>query len=137
MRVLGPCLGLTLLLSFEPDIAAQDAPTDADALRLPRCDASIKQNGAGRLAPDAPGATVAVPPETATMMIAPAPAIDSPAKCSLARETAATASGFDPSTLDLHFDSDRRGLTLPDALGLNQGRGRSLGNAGGFHDRRQ
>ena len=77
MRVLGLCFGLTLLLSVEPDIAAQDAPTDATRPEVTAvADASIKQNGAGQLAPDTRGATAAVP-RTATMMIAPAPVIDS------------------------------------------------------------
>jgi hypothetical protein len=76
MRVLGLYFGLTLLLSVEPGIAAQNAPTDArhsEATAV--ANASIKQSGTGQLAPDSRGVTVAVP-LAATMTIAPAPVID-------------------------------------------------------------
>jgi hypothetical protein len=63
---------------MEPGIAAKNASTDA---RRPEAtavaDASIKQRGTGQLAPDTRGATGAVT-RAATMMIAPAPIIDSP-----------------------------------------------------------
>jgi len=71
------CLGLALLLSVEPGIAVQNAPTDARRSEAAAvAEASVKQGGAGQPAPDARGATVAVP-RAAAMMIAPAPVIDS------------------------------------------------------------
>jgi hypothetical protein len=77
MRVLGLCIGLTLLLSVEPGITAQNAPTDARRSEATAvADALIKQSGTGQLAPDTRGAAVAVP-RTATMTIAPAPVVDS------------------------------------------------------------
>jgi hypothetical protein len=76
MRVLGLCFGLALLLSVEPGIAAQNAPTDASRSEAAAvADASIKQSGTGQLALDSRSATVAGP-RTATMTIAPAPVIE-------------------------------------------------------------
>ena len=78
MRILGlSCLGLALLLSVEPGIAAQNAPTDARRSGATAvANASVKQSGTGQLAPDTRGATVAVP-RTAAMTSAPTPVIDS------------------------------------------------------------
>ena len=76
MRVLGLCVGLTLLLRVAPGFAAQNTPTDARRSEPTAvADASIKPNGAGQIAPDSHGATVAVP-LAAAMTIAPAPIID-------------------------------------------------------------
>jgi hypothetical protein len=78
MRVFVLCFGFTLLLSVEPGIAAQDAPTEARRSEATAvADASVGQYVAGPRAPDARGAVVAVP-RTATMRITPAPVVESP-----------------------------------------------------------
>jgi hypothetical protein len=77
MRVLG-LFGLTLLLSVEPGIAAQSAPTDARRSEATAvADTSIKKSGAGQLAPDSRGATVvAALAGTMTMTMAPVPVVE-------------------------------------------------------------
>ena len=76
MKMLGLCVGLALLLSAQPGIAAQDAPTDVRRSEAAAAaNASIKQGDTGRLAPDSRGAIVAVP-LAATVAITPAPVID-------------------------------------------------------------
>src|SRR5262245_10998408 len=76
MRVLALCVGLALILSVEPCIAAQDAPADATRTAAAAiADGLVKQRATGGIAPDARDAAMAVP-RTATMAIAPAPIID-------------------------------------------------------------
>jgi hypothetical protein len=78
MKLLGLYFGLALLLSIEPGIAAQSAPTDPRRSEAAAAaEASIKQSGTGQLAQESRGATVAAP-LAAAMSIAPAPVIDSP-----------------------------------------------------------
>jgi hypothetical protein len=74
--MLGLYFGLTLLLAVAPGIAAQDGPTDARRSEATAvADASIAQSGTGQLAASR-GATPAVP-LAATMMITPAPVVES------------------------------------------------------------
>ena len=79
MKLLGLYFGLALLLSIEPCIAAQSAPTDPRRSEAAAAaETSIRQSGTtGQLASESRGATVAVP-LAAAMAITPAPVIDSP-----------------------------------------------------------
>jgi hypothetical protein len=78
MRVLGLYIGLTLLLSVEPGIAAQNAPTDARRSEATAvADASLTQSGTGQLAPESRSATTVAVPLAEMMTVAPAPVIDS------------------------------------------------------------
>jgi len=88
-------------LSFEPT-SSSDAPTDARRPEVPLLWSLNQANGAGgspRCSRRYCGG-----PTNRTMMIAPAPAIDSPEKCSLGTGDGKQRLLVRPSTLDLHFD---------------------------------
>jgi len=77
MRVRCLYVGLALLFSVEPGIAAQNAPADAGRSEAAAvAEASTKQSGAGQLVADGRGAPAAVP-LAAAMAITAAPVIES------------------------------------------------------------